>query len=146
MNMTRQLPRGSVEMVKVCLFVCLLLNGTSALFRTLVPRIAEVEHMKHVKSICNSQAIKKRCYTNKLHSGKTMHLNFTIKSSFFNEIYYRTWGDFRKQFRHGCQSNTEKIITSICKGNTIKQECLTVKSTWQAKHRGGSPLEVNVHA
>jgi len=27
----------------ICLFVCLLLNGTSALFRPLVPRIVEVE-------------------------------------------------------------------------------------------------------
>jgi len=32
------------------LFVSLLLNGTSALFSPLVPRIAEVEHMRHVKS------------------------------------------------------------------------------------------------
>jgi len=31
--------------------VCLLLNGTSALFiKPLVPRIVEVEHMRHVKS------------------------------------------------------------------------------------------------
>jgi len=47
-----------------------------------------------------------------------MYLHFTIKSSFFNEIDYWTWGDFRKQFRHGGQSNTKTIITSICKGNT----------------------------
>jgi len=32
------------------LFVCLLLNGTSALFRTLVPRIVEIEHTNHVKN------------------------------------------------------------------------------------------------
>jgi len=32
-------------------FVCLLLNGTSALFRSLVPRIVEVEHMRHVELI-----------------------------------------------------------------------------------------------
>jgi len=32
------------------LFVCSLLNGTSALFRPLVPRIVEVEHMRHVKN------------------------------------------------------------------------------------------------
>jgi len=32
------------------LFVCLLLNGTSSLFRPLVPRIFEVEHMRHVKN------------------------------------------------------------------------------------------------
>jgi len=31
-------------------FVCLLLNGTSALFRPVVPRIVEVEHMSHVKN------------------------------------------------------------------------------------------------
>jgi len=48
-----------------------------------------------------------------------MYLNFTIKSSFFNEIDYWMWGGFRIQFRHGGQSNTEKIVTSICKGNTI---------------------------
>jgi len=28
---------------KICLFVCLLLNGTSALYRPLVPIIVEVE-------------------------------------------------------------------------------------------------------
>jgi len=32
------------------LFVCLLLNGTSALFRPLVPRIVEIEHMNQVKN------------------------------------------------------------------------------------------------
>jgi len=32
------------------LFVCLLLNGTSALFRPLVPRIVEIEHTNHVKN------------------------------------------------------------------------------------------------
>jgi len=31
-------------------FVYLLLNGTSALFRPLVPRIAEGEHMRYVKN------------------------------------------------------------------------------------------------
>jgi len=32
-------------------FVCLFLpNGTSALFRPLVPRIVEVEHMRHVNN------------------------------------------------------------------------------------------------
>jgi len=30
--------------------LCLLLNGTSALFRLLVPRIVEIEHTRHVKS------------------------------------------------------------------------------------------------
>jgi len=30
------------------MFVCLLLNGTSALFRSLVPRIVEEEHTKYV--------------------------------------------------------------------------------------------------
>jgi len=29
----------------------LLLNGTSALFRPLVPRIVEIEHTNHVKTI-----------------------------------------------------------------------------------------------
>jgi hypothetical protein len=36
--------------VFVRLFVCLLLNGTSALFRPLVPRIVEIEHTNHVKN------------------------------------------------------------------------------------------------
>jgi len=31
-------------------FVCLLLNSTSALFMPLVPRIIEVENMRHVKN------------------------------------------------------------------------------------------------
>jgi len=31
-------------------FVCLLFNGTSALFRPLVPRIVELEHTNHVKN------------------------------------------------------------------------------------------------
>jgi len=34
----------------IILFVCLLLNGTSALFRPLVPRIVEIEHTNHVKN------------------------------------------------------------------------------------------------
>jgi len=32
------------------MFVCLLLNGTSALFRHIVPRIVELEHTSHVKN------------------------------------------------------------------------------------------------
>jgi len=31
---------------------------------------------------------------------------------------------FEKQFRHGGQSNTKTIITSICKGDTMKQDML----------------------
>jgi len=50
-----------------------------------------------------------------------LHLNFTIKSSFFNEIDYWTWSDFWKQFRHGSLSNTKTIVTSICKGNTMSK-------------------------
>jgi len=53
-----------------------------------------------------------------------LHLNFTIKSSFFNEIDYWTWSDFWKQFIHEGQSNTKTIITSICKGDTMKQDML----------------------
>jgi len=53
-----------------------------------------------------------------------MYLNFMTKSSLFNEIDYWTWGDFRKQFRYGGQSNTEQIITSICKGDAMKQDML----------------------
>jgi len=33
------------------------------------------------------------------------------------------WRDFQKQFRHGGQSNTENIITRICK-DTMKQDML----------------------
>jgi len=33
------------------LLVCLLLNGTSALFRPLVPRIVEVEQTSHVEKV-----------------------------------------------------------------------------------------------
>jgi len=40
----------NVHQYIVCLFVCLLLNGTSALFRPLVPRIVEVEQMRYVKN------------------------------------------------------------------------------------------------
>jgi len=64
-----------------------------------------------------------------------LHLNFTIKSSFFNEIDYWTWSDFRKQFRGGGQSNTEIIITSICKGNTMKQDMLNSRAVFV----GGMP-------
>jgi len=38
-------------------FVCLLLNGTSALFRLLVPRIVEIEHTNHVE-----KDLKKKSY------------------------------------------------------------------------------------
>jgi len=34
------------------------------------------------------------------------------------------WGNFRKQFRYGGQSKTEKIIMGICKGNTMKKDML----------------------
>jgi len=37
-------------MMLYALFVCLLVNGTSALFRPLVPRIVEIEHTNHVKN------------------------------------------------------------------------------------------------
>jgi len=69
-----------------------------------------------------------------------LNLNLTIKSSFFNEIDYWTWGHFRKQLRHVGQSNTEKIITSICEGNTMKQDMLNsqIHLTSQAP-RGSLP-------
>jgi len=38
-----------IQLKYVTLFACLLLNGTSALFRPLVPRIVEVEHTRHVE-------------------------------------------------------------------------------------------------
>jgi len=65
-----------------------------------------------------------------LYSGKNIHLNFTIKSSFFNEIDCCTLGDFRKQFRHGGQSNTEIIITSrlhITNSHRTEKVVLNVK-------------------
>jgi len=34
----------------VILFACLLLNGTSALIRLLVPIIVEMKHIRHVKN------------------------------------------------------------------------------------------------
>jgi len=73
-----------------------------------------------------------------------MHLNFTTKASIFNEINYWTRGDFRKQFRHGGQRQTKKIITSICKVNTMKQDILNsqIHLTSQAPK---SPFEVSVH-
>jgi len=48
------------------------------------------------------------------------HIEFSY--SFFD---YWTWSDFWKQFRHGGQSNTKTIITSICKGDTMKQDMLS---------------------
>jgi len=75
-----------------------------------------------------------------------MHLNFTIKSGFFNEIDYWTWGDFRKHFRHGGQrkKHRKKSPWAFVKETQWSKTCSTVKSTWQAKHRGryaygGSP-------
>jgi len=41
---------SSSQQCELILFVCLLLNGTSALFRPLVPRIVEIEHTNHVKN------------------------------------------------------------------------------------------------
>jgi len=35
-----------------------LLNGTSALFKLLVPRIVEIKHMIHVKNDLNRQVVK----------------------------------------------------------------------------------------
>jgi len=50
---------SSATVLFVCLFVCLLLNGTSALFRPLVPRIVEMEHTNHVKNDLNRKVILK---------------------------------------------------------------------------------------
>jgi len=75
-------------------------------------------------------------------ASKAMHLNFTIKSSFFNEIYYWTWGDFRKQFRHEGQSNTEQIITSICKVNTMKQDMLNSQINLTSQAPTGVPIRL----
>jgi len=65
-----------------------------------------------------------------------LHLNFTTKSSFFNEINYWTWSDFRKQFRHGGQSNTKQLLRALVNETQWSKIRSTVKSTWQAKHRG----------
>jgi len=83
-----------------------------------------------------------------MNSGKNMHLNFMIKSSFIDEINFWTQNDIRKQFRHRGQSNTEKIISGICESYTIKQDMLNSQldkpSTEResplvfcAKHQGG---------
>jgi len=66
-----------------------------------------------------------------------MHLNFTIKSSFFNEINYRTWGDFRKKFRHRGQNYTEKSSRVFVEDAQWSKICSTANSTWQAKHKIG---------
>jgi len=43
-----RVPTGTLNLE--LLNVCLLLNGTSALFRPLVPKIVEVEHVRYVKN------------------------------------------------------------------------------------------------
>jgi len=48
-NRTYQL-QYHVQKINIYGSLCLLLNGTSALFRPVVPRIVEVEHMRHVKN------------------------------------------------------------------------------------------------
>jgi len=65
-----------------------------------------------------------------------MHLNITITFSLFNEIHNWTWGDFRKQFKHGGQSNT-KTSRAFVNETQWNKTCSAFKSTWQAKHRGG---------
>jgi len=42
--------RAQLVLCTASTLVCLLLNGTSALFRPLVPRIVEIEHTNHVKN------------------------------------------------------------------------------------------------
>jgi len=45
--------------------LCLLLNGTSALFRKTVPRIVEIKHKRKVKTIPNRQVVNNRLETHK---------------------------------------------------------------------------------
>jgi len=63
-----------------------------------------------------------------------MHLNFTIKSSFFDEIKY--WGNFWKQFRYSVfpadiinhskhQHNATQTQTTLCVGNLLVPEKLS---------------------
>jgi len=40
----------------------------------------------------------------------------------------------------------KKLSRAFVKETKWSKTCSTVKSTWQAKHRGESPLEVSVHA
>jgi len=40
----------------------------------------------------------------------------------------------------------KQLSRAFVKETLWSKTCSTVKSTWQAKHRGESPLEVNVHA
>jgi len=69
-----------------------------------------------------------------------MHLNCTIKSSFF-DINYWTWGNFRKQLRHRSRRNAEKSSRAFVKDTQWSKITPTVKTTWQAKYqRGVSPL------
>jgi len=49
-NIPRQIDHMHSKHVSNIQFVCVLLNGTSALFRPLMPRIVEVKHMRHVKN------------------------------------------------------------------------------------------------
>jgi len=51
----------SGDQVSLRLFVCLLLNGTSALFRPLMPRIVEIEHTNHVKNDLKEKSYFKFC-------------------------------------------------------------------------------------
>jgi len=39
-----------------------------------------------------------------------------------------------------------KLSRAFVKETQWSKTCSTVKSTWQARHRGESPVEVNVHA
>jgi len=64
-------------------------------------------------------------------------LKFHNKTSIIDENNNRTSGDFRLQFRHRGQCNTEKIITSICKSNTMKQEMLNS----QINSKSQAPME-----
>jgi len=46
--------------------------------------------------------------------------------------------DLGNQFRNGGQSNIETIITSICKGNTMKQDMLNSKIHLTSQAMSGS--------
>jgi len=50
-----------------------------------------------------------------------MHLKFTIKSCFFDEINYWTWGDFRKQFNqsHTNQNKQSNADVYLNNGNVV---------------------------
>jgi len=66
-----------------------------------------------------------------------LHLNFTIKSIFFNEINYWTWSDLWNNSDMEVKVTQKQLSRAFVKVTQWSKICSTVKFTWQAKHRGG---------